>query len=63
MIGREYLMRQVMTLLRMAQVARDPKVSAALAVKAADLKLQLDESPPVPDASPRAENVDGPKTA
>jgi hypothetical protein len=52
MLGRDYLVRQVTTLLRMAKTTRDPQVSAGLAVKAADLKARLDDTPPPPDAPP-----------
>jgi hypothetical protein len=54
MIAREYLLRQAMTLLRLSKAVHDPNTSAALAVKAADLKARgddmpaLDTSPPLP---------------
>jgi hypothetical protein len=44
MIGRQYFMRQAATLLKFAQSTTSPQLAAVLAVKAADLKSQLDES-------------------
>ena len=49
-IGKEYFMRQAAILLGLAKATRDPKISAALLDKAADLKSQLDE--PTIDRSP-----------
>jgi hypothetical protein len=57
-IGKEYFARQAATLLNFAKTTRDPKVSAALIDKAADLKMQVDEigeqdlTPLVPDVEP-----------
>jgi hypothetical protein len=59
MLGRDYFVRQATTLLRMARTTRDPQVAAGLAVKAADLKDKLDQTPPpsdVPPIAPGAEN-------
>lgn len=50
MIGREYLTRQATTLLKLARLAKDPKLAACLAQKAADLQSRSDEAPPLPDA-------------
>jgi hypothetical protein len=61
MVTRDYLVRQVATLLRMSKAARDPQVSAGLAVKAADMKSQLDDGSVV-KGSPTAKNTDVPKT-
>jgi hypothetical protein len=64
MLGRDYLARQVRTLLKMARITRDPKLAASLAVKASDLKARLDATPPersersAHDMSPRAPDVD-----
>jgi hypothetical protein len=67
MLGRDYLARQVRTLLKMARITRDPKLAAGLAVKASDLKARLDATPLEPpetparsahDMSPRAPDVD-----
>jgi hypothetical protein len=57
-IGKEYLTRQAMTLLKFAKSSKDPNVSAALVDKAADLKSQLDETTPPPDLSPQAPDVE-----
>jgi hypothetical protein len=67
MLGRDYLARQVRTLLKMARSTRDPKLAANLAVKASDLKARLDATPPEPgdisghDLSPRPPDVDVPR--
>ena len=42
MIGKEYFVRQAAILFGLAKATRDPKISAALLEKAADLKLQED---------------------
>lgn len=44
MIGREYLARQAMTLLRMARVARNPQTQVRLAAKAVEMKERLEEA-------------------
>ncbi len=53
MLGRQYLSRQVATLLRFAKSINDPDLSGALIEKAADLKSRLesmdDKSPAAPD--------------
>jgi hypothetical protein len=54
-IGKEYFVRQAAILFGMAKATTDPKISAALLDKAADLKSQLDES--IIDRSPRAPDV------
>jgi hypothetical protein len=54
-IGKEYFVRQAAILLGLAKATRDPKISAALLDKAADLKSQLDG--PTIDRSPRAPDV------
>lgn len=61
MLGRDYLLRQTTTLLRMARTVKDPQVSAGLAVKAADLKARLDETPQAEDTPPIAPDSDPPK--
>jgi hypothetical protein len=51
-IGYEYIVRQTKLLLRMARLADDPKVSAALVTKAADLAERAGVGPPLaPTAS------------
>jgi hypothetical protein len=60
MIEKEYFVRQAGLLFELAKATKDPKISAALLEKAADLKLQVDEpgapnlTPPVPDIEPSA---------
>jgi hypothetical protein len=59
-VGRQYLTRQAMTLLKFAKSTNDPNVAAALIEKAADLKSKVDEStladptPLAPDVEPSA---------
>ena len=57
MIGKEYFMRQAAILFGLAKATTDPKISAALLDKAADLKLQVDESA---DLTPLAPDVEPP---
>jgi hypothetical protein len=45
MIGKEYLVRQAMTLLRLAKTVKDPQVQAGFATKAAELQERLEETP------------------
>jgi hypothetical protein len=45
MIGREYFVRQALTLLRMAKTVRDPAVSAELLSKAATFDEKAQELP------------------
>ena len=56
MIARDYLLRQAMTLLRLSKAVHDPQASAALAVRAADLKSQGDDMRVV-DTSPLPPDV------
>jgi hypothetical protein len=54
-IGKAYFVRQATILFGLAKATQDPKISAALMDKAADLKLRVNEpaaSPP--DDEPRA---------
>ncbi len=63
MIGKEYFVRQAAILFGLAKATTDPKISAALLDKAADLKLQVDEpGTPPPDLSPIAPDVEPPTT-
>jgi hypothetical protein len=59
-IGREYFVRQAAILFQFAKVTKDPKISAALLEKAADLKAQVDETMPPVDPSPQAPDVEPP---
>ncbi len=55
--GKQYLMRQAMTLLKFAQTTTDPNLAVGLLDKAADLKAKVDEST-LPDPTPRPADVD-----
>jgi hypothetical protein len=58
-LGRNCFARQAATLLKFAQSTSDPQLAAALIEKAADLKSQVDESPPAPpDQGPHAADVE-----
>jgi hypothetical protein len=59
-IGREYFVRQATILFKFAKATKDPKISAALLDKAADLKLQIEETGTPPDLTPRAPDVEPP---
>jgi hypothetical protein len=54
-IEKEYFVRQAAILLGLARATTDPKISAALLDKAAELKSQVDE--PTIDRNPRALHV------
>ena len=58
MIAREYFGRQAAILFKFAKATTDPKMSAALMEKAADLKLQVDEPGGQPDLSGLAPHVE-----
>jgi hypothetical protein len=51
-IGKEYFVRQAAILFGLAKATTDPKISAALLDKAADLKLQVDEPGAPPESNP-----------
>jgi hypothetical protein len=57
-IGKEYFVRQAAILLGLAKATKDPKISAALLDKAAE--LQVDKSGVAPDLTPLAPNVEPP---
>ena len=59
-IARDYFTRQATILFKFAKATTDPKVSAALMEKAADLKLQVDEPGARPDLSPLAPDIKPP---
>ena len=61
-IGREYFLRQAAILFKFAKITKDPKISAALLEKAADLKLQVDEPGTPPDLTPPAPDIEPPPT-
>jgi hypothetical protein len=56
-IDREYFARQAVILFKFAKATTDPKISAALMEKAADLKLQVDEPGLRADSPPLAPDV------
>jgi hypothetical protein len=59
-LGRNYFARQAATLLKFAQSTKNPELAAVLIEKAADLKSQIDEKEPPPDASFLAPDVERP---
>jgi len=59
-IGKAYFVRQAAILFRFAQATKDPKISAALMEKAADLKLRVDDPSASPDLTPVAPDVEPP---
>ena len=59
-IGKEYFMRQAAILFGLAKATTDPKISAALLDKAADLKLQVDKPVVSSDPTPLAPDVEPP---
>ena len=62
-IGKEYFVRQAAILFGLAKATTDPKISAALLDKAADLKLLVDEpGAPSPDLSLITPDVEPPTT-
>jgi hypothetical protein len=59
-IGKEYFVRQAAILFGLAKATTDPKISAALLDKAADLKLQVDGAGAPPDLTPIAPDIEPP---
>jgi hypothetical protein len=59
MIGKEYFVRQAAILFGLAKATKDPKISAALLEKAADLKLQVDD-PCAPNPTLLAPDIEPP---
>ena len=57
MIGRDYFVRQAMTLLKMARLTKDPQAAAGLTEKAADLQALSDEAPLAQVLSPIAPDI------
>jgi hypothetical protein len=62
-IGRQYFVRQAAILFKFAKATTDPKISAALMEKAADLKLQVDELGALPDPTHLAPDIEPPPAA
>jgi hypothetical protein len=61
-IGRQYLVRQAMIMFGIAKATKDPKISAALMDKAADLKSKVDELGAPLDLTPLAPDIEPPAT-
>jgi hypothetical protein len=61
-IGKQYFVRQAAILFGLAKTTKDPKISAALLDKAADLKLKVDEPGAPHDVTPLAPDVEPPAT-
>jgi hypothetical protein len=59
-IGKAYFVRQAAILFRFAQATKDPKISAALMEKAADLKLRVDDPSASGDLTPLAPDNEPP---
>jgi hypothetical protein len=59
MIEKEYFVRQATVLFGLAKATKDPKISAALLDKAADLQLQVDE-PGAPTLTPLMPDIEPP---
>lgn len=57
MVGKQYLTRQAVTLLKFAHTVTDPNVAAGLVEKALDLKSRMDE-PTAPDRSSQVPDVE-----
>jgi hypothetical protein len=58
MIGKEYFVRQATILFGLAMATKDPKISATLLEKAADLNLQ--DEPGAPNLPPLAPDIEPP---
>jgi hypothetical protein len=61
-IGKQYFVRQAAILFGLAKATTDPKISAALLDKAADLKLQVDEPGAPRNATPLVPDIEPPAT-
>jgi hypothetical protein len=59
MIGKEYFVRQAVILFWLAKATKNPKISAAILEKAADLKLQVDD-PGAPNLAPLVPDIEPP---
>ena len=62
MIGKQYFVRQATILFGIAKATKDPKISAALMDKAADLKLKVDGLGAPLDLTPLAPDIEPPAT-
>jgi hypothetical protein len=59
-IGKQYFVRQAAILFGIAKATKDPKISAALMDKAADLKSKVDELGAPLDLTPLAPDIEPP---
>ena len=59
-IGKQYFVRQAAILFGIAKATKDPKISAALLDKAADLNSQAEEPGTPPDLTPIAPDIEPP---
>jgi len=59
-IGKAYFVRQAAILFGLAKATRDPKISAALMEKAADVKLRVDEPAASHDLTPLPPDIEPP---
>lgn len=62
MIGKQYFVRQAAILFGIAKATKDPKMSAALMDKAADIKSKVDGLGTPRDLTPLAPDVETPTT-
>jgi hypothetical protein len=60
-IGKQYFMRQAAILFGIAKATKDPKMSAALMDKAADVKSKVDELGAPLDLTPLAPDIEPPR--
>jgi hypothetical protein len=59
-IGKQYFVRQAAILFGIAKATKDPKISAALMDKAADIKSKVDELGAPADLTPLAPDIEPP---
>jgi hypothetical protein len=59
-IGKQYFVRQAALLFGIAKATADPKISAALMDKAADIKSKVDELGGLRDLTSRAPDIEPP---
>ncbi len=62
MIGKQYFVRQATILFWIAKATKDPKMSAALMDKAADVKSKVDGLGAPLDLTPLAPDIEPPPT-
>jgi hypothetical protein len=61
-IGKQYFVRQAAIMFGIAKATKDPKISAALMDKAADLKSKIDEPAAPLDLAPLVPDIEPPST-